>query len=221
MRVNKFVAQATGISRRAADSAVQAGRVKINNLASTIGQVVLDEDRVSLDGKAIQLPEEPTTIMLNKPAGYICSRDGQGSRTIYNLLPEQYHTLKSIGRLDKDSSGLLLLTNDGELANKLTHPSYSKVKVYEVTLSKPLTQQALRQIGIGVKIDDYTSKLSASNIHGACLQVALSQGRNRQIRKTFEALRYTVVTLNRTSFGEFKLGSLGLGMSETVKSNSI
>jgi 23S rRNA pseudouridine2605 synthase len=216
MRVNKFVAQATGISRRAADRAIEAGRVKINGSASSIGQEVLNDDQITLDGKDIRLPEKQTTIMLNKPVGYVCSRDGQGSRTIYNLLPEQYHALKSVGRLDKESSGLLLMTDDGELANCLTHPSYEKVKVYEVALNKPLSEQAIKQLASGIKVDDYVSKLKILNIHGLHMQVNLSQGRNRQIRRTFEALQFTVTALNRTAFGEFELGNLGLGMSETV-----
>ena len=129
MRINKFVALATGMSRRTADQAIAEGRVAVNGRPPTAGQQVTDEDQINLDGQTLQKPAA-TTIMMNKPVGYVVSRDGQGSQTIYDLLPEEYQGLKPIGRLDKDSSGLLLLTNDGTLAQELTHPKYHKQKVY-------------------------------------------------------------------------------------------
>src|SRR5690606_37238412 len=101
-------------------------RVTVNEHRAYIGQTVQLNDVVTLDGQVLNLPESHTTIMLNKPPGYVCSREGQGSKTIYKLLPEKYHSLKPVGRLDKNSSGLLLLTDDGELANRLTHPSFKK-----------------------------------------------------------------------------------------------
>src|SRR5665213_2596758 len=139
MRVNQFVAQATGLSRRAADRAIQEARLAINQHTAGLGDSVTSNDAVTLDNRPI-MAAASLVIMLNKPAGYVCSRAGQGSRTIYDLLPSEYHQLKPVGRLDKDSSGLLLLTNDGQLANQLAHPRYAKTKTYEVTLDKPLTK---------------------------------------------------------------------------------
>jgi 16S rRNA U516 pseudouridylate synthase RsuA-like enzyme len=138
VRLNKFIASGTELSRRAADTAIAAGKVTVNGLPAGQGQDIGPDDVVALDGQEVTHSTPKTTIMLNKPVGFVVSRQGQGSRTIYDILPSEYHQLNPIGRLDKDSSGLLLLTNDGELANALTHPSYQKRKVYEVTLNKPL-----------------------------------------------------------------------------------
>lgn len=126
MRVNKFVAQATGMSRRTADQAIEWSRVTVNGQKVSAGYDVQETDTVTLDDKPIQIPTQATTIILNKPVGYVVSRDGQGSKTIYDLLPDSMQHLKPIGRLDKASSGLLLLTTDGDLAQRLTHPSYKK-----------------------------------------------------------------------------------------------
>lgn len=225
MRINKFVAQATGLSRRAADRAVQEGRVTINNRLAGVGDTVIDSSAVTLDSQPIALAGS-LTIMLNKPAGYVCSRAGQGNSTIYDLLPPEYHKLKPVGRLDKDSSGLLLLTNDGDLANQLAHPRYAKTKIYEITLDKPLTEIDKTEIEQGVKVDDYVSRLRLSAINNPGLEtdtralpgtetlswrVTMSQGRNRQIRRTFAALGYEVESLRRIRFGAYSLGDLPAG----------
>ena len=204
MRINKFVAIASGLSRRAADVAIAQGRVRVNDRAPLIGQEISLTDVVTLDGQRLSAPTETTTIMLNKPVGYVVSRDGQGSRTIYDLLPAEYHHLKPVGRLDKDSSGLLLLTDDGNLANELTHPRYDKQKVYEVTLDKALSSPDREQIEQGIQVEDYTSRLQLEGA-GEKWQVTMRQGKNRQIRKTFTALGYTVTKLHRTQFGPYQL----------------
>src|SRR3990167_9874353 len=148
MRINKYVALATGMSRRAADAVIELGKITVNGQPATAGQQISSEDKVALDGKNINTSSKIQTIILNKPVGYVCSRDGQGSKTIYDLLPAELHNLKPVGRLDKDSSGLLLLTNDGELAHKLTHPSFQKEKVYEVELG-PLDETDKHNIELG------------------------------------------------------------------------
>jgi 16S rRNA U516 pseudouridylate synthase RsuA-like enzyme len=134
-RINKFVAAATGMSRRAADTIIAENRVHINGAPATSGYDVQTTDTVTLDGTPLAAATTMQTIMLNKPVSYVVSRDGQGSRTVYDLLPPELHNLKPIGRLDKESSGLLLLTTDGNLAQTLTHPSHQKVKQYEITVS--------------------------------------------------------------------------------------
>ncbi len=211
MRINQFVARATGLSRRAADQAISEGRVQIGGQPAQPGAQVADTDTVTLDGRVITAATTTTTVMLNKPIGYVCSRDGQGSQTVYDLLPPEYRALKPIGRLDKDSSGLLLLTNDGQLANHLTHPRYAKTKTYEVTLNKPLTDEHKSQIEQGVKLDDGSSKLQIKNLNGQHFTVLMQEGRNRQIRRTFEALGYSVTGLHRTHFGDYSLGDLPPG----------
>lgn len=214
MRINKYVALCTGMSRRAADTAIAEGRVLVNKKMPSSGHDVSDTDLVTLDNRAITPPANSTTIMLNKPAGYVVSRDGQGSKTIYDLLPTEYHQLKPVGRLDKDSSGLLLLTNDGNLANELTHPSNRKLKIYEVTIKQslqPLHRQMISDIG--VMLDDGPSKfeLERRTDDDRDWIVKMTEGRNRQIRRTFDALGYEVIKLHRTHFGQYNLDGISSG----------
>lgn len=212
MRINKYIASASNLSRRAADRALMTGRVTVNNRHADPGQDVTDADIVTLDGVAIKPITSTTTIMLNKPAGYVVSRDGQGAPTVFDLLPEEYQNLNPVGRLDKYSSGLLLLTNDGQLAFELTHPSKQKVKVYEILLDKalePLHQQMIADHG--VVLEDGPSKLQLERqTEGDSIAwiVTMKEGRNRQIRRTFEALGYRVTHLHRTHFGPYTLGNL-------------
>lgn len=209
MRINKYIALSTGMSRRAADTALAARRVSINGVVASIGSEVHQEDIVVLDNTPIT-PAVKRLIMLNKPIGYVSSRQGQGRTTIYDLLPIELRHLKPVGRLDKDSSGLLLLTNDGTLAHELTHPSFRKKKVYEVELDKPLAKADKANIETGVKLEDGMSVLE---LRGKDLRwvVTIHEGRNRQIRRTFSALGYHVTKLHRISFGNFAISTLESG----------
>jgi 23S rRNA pseudouridine2605 synthase len=220
VRLNKYIALATGMSRRAADDAIAKGRVRIHDTPAGLGQQV-DPKRgvVILDGKVLTPPKEPVTIMLHKPVGYVCSRDGQGSKTIYDLLPSTYHHLKPVGRLDKDSSGLLLLTNDGSLAYELTHPSFQKEKTYEIALDHSLSEADFATITTtGVRLEDGPSKLSLDSMNNSSTawKVTMSEGRNRQIRRTFAALGYQVTTLHRIRFGPHILKDLPSGKVRIV-----
>lgn len=209
MRINKFLAQNSGLSRRKADQAISDGRVSINGKIASLGDEALPDDQVRLDRQVLSQSKIQKTIILNKPVGYVCSRKGQGNKTIYDLLPKELNSLNPVGRLDKDSSGLLIMTNDGDLANQLTHPSYKKDKVYQVTLDKPLTKNHLGQITkTGIDIDDSRpSKFKLEPLDkSSCLwEATLQEGRNRQIRRTFEALDYRVTKLHRTHFGPYKI----------------
>ncbi len=209
MRLNQFIAHATGLSRRSADKAIEAGSVAVNGQPASLGQQVSEKDEVTYKGQPVSIGKT-VTIMLNKPVGYVCSRDGQGSQTVYDLLPAEFQSLKPVGRLDKDSSGLLLLTNDGKLANELTHPSFAKEKVYEVELNKNLSETDQKAIQQGVELEDGISKLKLT---GADKQwtVRMSEGRNRQIRRTFEKLGYRVDKLHRTNFGDYSLSGVSSG----------
>jgi 23S rRNA pseudouridine2605 synthase len=211
MRINKFVAQSTGLSRRAADTAIADGRILVNGLTPESGDQVTTDDVVTMDSRRITPPAKTTTIVMHKPTGFVCSRKGQGSRTIYDLLPERYQNLKSVGRLDKESSGLIMLTDDGDLANELTHPSNVKTKVYEVTLDtalQPFHQQMINDRG--VMLDDGVSKLTLHKLDDVGLhwQITMHEGRNRQIRRTFSSLGYEVTALHRTTFGSYTIGDL-------------
>ena len=166
MRINKYIAASTGLSRRAADKAVQDGRVEVNDAIVTVAVDITEQDTVRLDGQLLDSPKiEHTTILLNKPVGYVVSRDGQGSKTIYELLPLELAALKPVGRLDKDSSGLLLMTDDGQLAHQLTHPSFQKTKVYEIELDQPLQPLHRQMISdIGISLEDGPSKLGLERV---------------------------------------------------------
>lgn len=221
MRINRFIALATGLSRRAADKLADEGEILVNGRPVRAGHEVTESDSITFRGRKLKLPKTQT-VMLNKPVGYVSSRNGQGSLTVYDLLPEKLHQLKPVGRLDKDSSGLLLLTNEGELAQKLTHPSNQKEKNYQVELNRLLNKQDYEQIRYpGVDIgDDRLSRFSVSPVKGQGRPryiVQLTEGRNRQIRRTFDSLGYKVTKLHRISFGDYSLGKLAPGSYAPVK----
>ncbi len=211
-RLNKYLALHLGLSRREADLYIEKKRVSINGTTAKLGARVLPGDIIQVDGKSVSKATYKY-LALNKPVGYVSSRRAQGETpTIYSLLPEEYHTLKPVGRLDKDSSGLLLLTNDGDFAFKMTHPKFYKVKRYEVRLShdlEPLHQQMINDYG--VQLEDGPSKLNlerASETNRTDWIIIMSEGRNRQIRRTFAALGYIVTKLHRTNFGDYSLGDM-------------
>ena len=247
VRLNKFLAESLGISRREADDLIAGGRILVNDKKAVLGarvQIIDPDTAGSIDnsdevcyngsrrelkkisasqalnekteGKVRILPREKYIYLaLNKPVGYVCSRKDQGDApTIYRLLPEQYRELKTVGRLDKDSSGLILLTNDGDFAFKMTHPKFGKTKEYEVELDHelaPLHQQEIADFGI--EIGDGVSKLGLARRDESRKrwQVEMHEGRNRQIRRTFGALGYTVVRLHRVRFGKYLLDGLKAG----------
>lgn len=219
MRINKFIALGTTLSRRGADRAIQMKRVRINGELAQPGSEVKDGDSVTLDEAVITTPDSLQTILFHKPAGYVCSKRGQGNVTIYELLPESMRVLNPVGRLDKDTSGLLLLTNDGELAQQLAHPSNQKEKVYEVKLNKPLTPDDFEKITkTGVLLGDGLSKFQLDYINDQNLEwrITMHEGRNRQIRRTFQALDYKIEKLHRTQFGDYTLGNLTTGKFTTI-----
>lgn len=218
VRLNKFLAERLGVSRREADELISSGKITINGQKAQLGDKVdIDKnDKICCKGKAIPLETEYTYIAFNKPVGYVCSRHAQGpAPTLYELLPKKYYQLKTVGRLDKDSSGLILLTNDGNFAYQMTHPKFRKNKVYEVELDHslaPLHQQMISDFG--VEIGDGISRFTIiadprrRATSRAQYTVILTEGRNRQIRRTFAALGYTVTKLHRTQFGKYELGDL-------------
>lgn len=223
-RINKLIAHATGLSRREVDNAISAGRVTINGAPAAMGAQVSKFDDVRLDNKPVGAQTAYTYLLLHKPVGYVCSRRPQGDYpTIYELLEPRYRSLKPVGRLDRDSSGLLLLTDDGDFAHRMTHPKFQKRKIYEVELDQelaPLHQQMINDHGIN--LEDGQSQLTLERLsddNRTAWRVQMSEGRNRQIRRTFASLGYTVTRLHRTAFGPYSIESLASGKSEltTVK----
>lgn len=235
IRLNKYLAERLGVSRREADELIAAGKIKINDKIAHLGDRIDKTSKVCYNNKVVPAQAEYLYLAFNKPAGYVCSRRSQGKTpTLYELLPPKYHHLKTVGRLDKDSSGLILLTNDGDFAFQMTHPKFRKQKVYEVNLNKslePIHQQMITDFGIMLpdglskfKIiknemfqtltdipHGHKSKHASRGTLSSQYQVILTEGRNRQIRRTFAALGYQVTRLHRTSFGKYELGNLAEG----------
>lgn len=226
MRLNKFLAERIGVSRRKADELIMSGRVMVDGRLAELGTQISDTTEVLVDKKNIAFSHNYTYLMLNKPRGYVSSRKRQGDTpTLYELLPENLQSLKTVGRLDKESSGLILLTDDGDFAFRMTHPKFFKIKTYIVELDKPLAPLHQQMISdIGITLPDGLSKLFITKleddngkISGKRLQVEMSEGRNRQIRRTFAALGYEVTDLDRIEFGYYKLGNLKRGKFEKVE----
>ncbi len=215
IRLNKFLAERVGLSRREADLAIESGQVRIDGRLAVLGERVNNTSEVVYQGKIIPQVATYTYLLLNKPVGYVCSRKRQGETpTIYELLPEKYHSLKTVGRLDANSSGIILLTNDGDTAFHLTHPKFSKLKIYEVTLNRalePLHQQMVADFGL--ELSDGFSQLGLTRLDDSRQnwRVEMSEGRNRQIRRTFAAVGYQVEKLERLRFGDFQIGDLKPG----------
>lgn len=219
-RLNKYLAFHLGLSRREADDLISTGKVSIGSEQVGLGARVETGQSVSVMDKLVTEKMAYSYIALNKPIGYVSSRKQQGENpTLYSLLPEALHSLKPVGRLDKDSSGLLLLTDDGDFAYQMTHPKFYKVKTYTVSLNAPLEPLHQQMISdFGIQLEDGPSKLSLERVSDDRKNwvVTMHEGRNRQIRRTFNALGYHVATLHRTSFGAYTLEGLEPGAYKTV-----
>ena len=213
MRLNRFLAAAGVGSRRACDELIAAGRVTINGKVCTDFSVQPDtRDHVKADGKLVHVAS-PLTIMLHKPAGFVSTRrDPHVRDTVFDLLPAKFSRLFNIGRLDAQTEGLLLLTNEGELAQRLTHPRYKIEKEYEVTLDRPWDPALAPKLLRGIFLDGQRARIG--RLHSMSLvrlRVVLRQGISRQIRRMFEAVEYHVKHLVRVRIGNLRLGDLPRG----------
>lgn len=219
-RLNKYLALHLGISRREADEHIAKGKVTVNGQPAIIGGRVENGDKVAISGSLVAADTSKQYIALHKPIGYVSSRRQQGEHpTLYELLPKSLQDLKTVGRLDRESSGLILLSNDGDFHYRMTHPKFYKTKIYTATLDKPLAplhQQMLSDHGI--HLDDGPSRLilERNNDDRTEWIVTMTEGRNRQIRRTFAALGYDVVGLHRTAFGSYNIGNLEPGEHQIV-----
>lgn len=222
-RLNKYIASSGLCSRRKADELIENGQVMINGKKVTeAGFIVQPKDKVFVDKKLIH-PVKHEYYRFYKPAGYITTSDDEkGRKTIYDLLPENMLHLKPVGRLDKDSTGLLILTNDGDLINELTHPSVKVPKVYLVSIGGRIHKHELEQLANGVEIEkgkvayaDITV-LEQDNSHTS-MQITLFQGMNRQIRKMFEFVGYEVKTLKRIQHATINISGLKRGEIKPIK----
>jgi 23S rRNA pseudouridine2605 synthase len=213
VRLNRFLAAAGLGSRRHCDELIAAGRVTINgHVCTDFSAQPSERDHVKVDGKLVH-GERRLDIMLHKPAGFVSTRSDPNARdTIFDLLPPHLPRLFNIGRLDAQTEGLLLLTNDGELAQRLTHPRYKIEKEYEVVLDRPWDATLTPKLQHGIVLDGQRARINIVRpIKPAVLRVVLRQGINRQIRRMFYELGYEVKKLVRLRIGRLRLGDLPRG----------
>ena len=220
MRINQYLAQHIGISRRGGDKEILAGRVLFNGRRAVLGDQVGEDDKVKYKGKLVT-PRvgAHTTIMLNKPIGYVSSRakDETNAPTVMELLPKELEHLKPIGRLDKESEGLLMLTDDGNLLYRSTHPKFEIEKEYLVEFAERLTASEFKMWLGGMKFPDGRAKAdSVTHIKGKTYRVIIHQGMTRQIRRMAGKSGNAVTSLTRLRSGEYNLGNLKTGKWKAV-----
>ena len=227
MRINKYISQSGFCSRRKADEYVLAGRVKVNGKVVTmLGFEIRTKDKVYIDDKLIKT-DKFEYYKFYKPAGYITTKNDENNRkTIYDILPNEYKHLNPVGRLDKDSSGLIILTNDGNLTYELTHPSIKVAKTYIVKIDTKLTDEKLQKLSDGIEIEknkiaycDWT--ILEEDKNSMLFEIVLYQGLNRQIRKMFDYLGATVINLKRIRHANIDLTGLKKGQIKQIKPRQI
>lgn len=226
-RLNKYIASSGLCSRRKADELIESGKVMINGKKITeLGYLVQPKDKVFVDKKLIH-PIKHEYYKFYKPAGYITTSDDEkGRKTIYDILPETLQHLKPVGRLDKDSTGLLIMTNDGDLINELTHPSIKVPKVYIVSINGRIHPHELEQLANGVEIEKGKTAYADISVlecdnERTMMQVTLYQGLNRQIRKMFEYVGYEVKSLKRIQHATISIIGLKRGEFKPIKPQQI
>ena len=227
VRLNKYIASTGFCSRRKADEYIENGKVSVNGVVITeLGYNISIKDKVMINNKVIK-PEPFIYIRYYKPAGYITTMDDEkGRKTIYDILPEEVQHLKPVGRLDKDSTGLLILTNDGDFINELTHPSVKVPKVYRVTALGKLNMNDITLMEKGIEIESGQIAYALARIvefenKNTVLEMVLHQGLNRQIRKMLDILGHPVISLKRLSMGPVNLDGLKRGQFKYLKPKQI
>lgn len=227
MRINKFIAGAGICSRREAEKLIEAGKILVNHLPATIGQQIdPDNDEIKYNNKVIKINNTYTYIMLNKPNGYICTNSTLQGPNIFKLLTNEnnYNEIKLnnttalpklviVGRLDKDSEGLVLLTNNNDLVNKIIHPKYEHEKEYEATLSENIKSSDIKLLekSIIIKGVKYQGIKIEHTVNPKTLKITLKEGKNRQIKKIFGNLGYNLIKLTRLRIDNITLDNLPIG----------
>ena len=214
MRLNKFISLCGAASRRQADEWIKEQRVSVNGeIVKDLGRQVLESDKVQVDGNLITLPVKTTVVAFHKPVGCVCSAyDPQGRTTVYDYLPPGFKNLKYIGRLDLQSRGLLLFTNSGDLVHHLTRPEYKIYRHYLVWTDKPVSKANAEKLIQGVSLEDgLTGFAEAVFFENDCIELVLSEGKNREIRKMMAAIGYEIEDLKRISYADVDLGTLAEG----------
>ncbi|SPF46333.1 Uncharacterized RNA pseudouridine synthase aq_1464 [Syntrophobacter sp. SbD1] len=228
MRLQKFLAQAGVSSRRAAEELIGQGRVDVNGEKAAIGCSVDPlNDRIRLDGKPVSLQEKRVLVVFNKPGGCVTTvSDPQGRRTVLDFLPDFGQRIFPVGRLDYDAEGLLLLTNDGELANRLLHPRYGISKVYDVKIKGHPDKKALQQLRTGIRMEEGVTAPAEVEVirelpNAAWLRITLHQGWNRQIKRMCMAVGHPVLKIRRIAYGPVRIGRLATGQHRLLGPDEI
>jgi 23S rRNA pseudouridine2605 synthase len=228
-RINRILSLSGVTSRRKADELIKNGRVTINGkkIFELGTKAIWGKDSIKLDGKEIIGPSDRVYVMLNKPFGYITSMSDPGERAIVtDLIKDIPERLYPVGRLDFDSIGLLLLTNDGDFAYRLTHPRYHVARTYKVTIEGSISEESLNRLKNGIQLEDGfsgTTKTALISKTGnrSVIRLAVTQGRNRMVRRMVEAVGCRVIQLMRTGFGELELGNLKIGNYRILTSEEV
>ncbi len=211
MRLNKYISETGVCSRREADKWIEAGRVSLNGRPASLGSQVADGDEVRVDGESIGVKKKQVYLALNKPAGIICTTEGHVEDNIIDFVgyPER---IFPVGRLDRDSEGLILLTNNGDIVNEILRSENNHEKEYLVTVDRPITDLSLRMLADGVKImGELTKPSKVARLNAQSFRIILTQGLNRQIRRMCSALGYRAQRLQRVRIMNIHLGNLQPG----------
>ena len=226
IRLNKYIAECGICSRRKADILIESGKVLVNDIVIKDLGVKIDDtkDQVKVDGKTISKEDKFVYIMLNKPKGYVTTNSEQfGRKSVLDLIDTDYRIFP-IGRLDMYTEGLLLLTNDGEFANKLMHPKNKVEKTYIANVKGNITEEKIENLRNGVDIGGYITKPAKVRIISKDnneIEIKISEGKNRQVRKMCEAVGLKVINLKRISIGKLNLGNLKIGEYRYLNKNEI
>lgn len=225
-RLNKYLADCGVGSRRECDNLIRDGRVKINDRVATLGSFVSDGDKISVDGKRVANKPKNCYILLNKPKGCVTTvKDDRGRKTVMDFVDVKAR-LFPVGRLDYDTEGLLILTNDGDLANRLTHPSSEIGKTYIARISGELSEAERAKLEKGVLVDGVMTakarvKILEKDVHHTRCEITIHEGRNHQVKKMFEAVGKEVEFLKRIAIGDLRLGGLKRGEYRFLKDEEV
>jgi 23S rRNA pseudouridine2605 synthase len=223
MRLQKFLAHAGIASRRAAEELIVRGKVRVNGrVVRELGTIVSTADSVDVSGTPARIETETAHLVMHKPVSVMTTmHDPQGRRTVADLLPKGLPRVVPVGRLDYDTSGVLLFTNDGDLANVLTHPRFGVEKVYRVVVKGRLLPEEIKRLQSGVPLEEFRAsgarlKVVATRRESSVLDITIHEGKNRQVRRMFEAVGHPVIALARLRFGPLRLGDLPPGQTREL-----
>jgi len=228
-RLQKILAQAGIASRRKAEEMIKNGRVILNGKKAKLGDKANPNfDKIQIDGQLLQHAEEIRYIRLNKPRGYITAlSDDRGRPVVSDLINSISERIYPVGRLDYDSEGVLLLTNDGTLAHQLTHPSYKVPRTYEVKVKGNPKSELLRQLELGIKLDDgiaqalHVERIRPTPGGHSWIEIVLTEGRNREVKRMFDAIRHPVLRLKRTKYANLHVDDLKPGEFRNLSVNEL